>query len=127
MSANIKQLAIAGVVLLSLIAGSCLPAISMPPYTERSFTVGVDEKYTIGVELRAGQTVEGGFSVSGREDYIDFYIKDPFGGLTCGVIRAVGSYSFAAETRYSGTHTLYFDNRFSWGASRQVALHYRVR
>ena len=69
----------------------------------------------------------GDFSVSGREDDIGFYIKDPFGGLVYGVIRTVGGQSFTAEARYSGTHTLYFDNSFSWGTSRQVALRYHLR
>ena len=127
MSANIKQLGIICVLLLSLVVGSCLPGISTASYTDKNFTVGVDEKYTIVVELRAGQTIEGDFSVSGREDDIGFYIKDPFGGLAYGVIRTVGGQSFTAEARYSGTHTLYFDNSFSWGTSRQVALRYRLR
>lgn len=112
---------------LSLLAASCLPGISAPPYTEKSFTVGVGEKHTISAQVKEGQTIEGDFSVSGQQDYIDFYIKDPFGGLTYGVIRAEGSHRFTAEARESGTHTLYFDNSFSFGASRQVALRYRVR
>lgn len=89
--------------------------------------MGAGEKYTIVAELRAGQTIEGDFSVSGQRNYIDFYIKDPFGGLTYGVVRAEGSHRFAAEARYAGAHTLYFDNTFSFGASRQIALRYRLR
>lgn len=125
--AIMRQVAIIVVLLVSLLAASCLPGISAPPYTDREFTVGVSEKHTIVAELRAGQTIEGDLSISGQEDYIDFYIKDPFGGLLYGVIRAKGSHKFAAEVRYSGAHTLYFDNSFSFGTSRQIALRYRVR
>ena len=72
-----RQVAITVVLLISLLAISCLE-ISSPPYTDRDFTVGVGEKYTLVADIEAGQIIEGDFSVSGQEDYIDFYIKDPF-------------------------------------------------
>jgi len=122
-----RQVAVISLLMFLLLAASCLPEISGSPYTEKDFTVGVGEKYTIVAELKVGQTIEGDFSVSGQEDYIDFYIKDPFGGLTYGVIRAEGSHRFTAKANYSGAHTLYFDNSFSFGTSRQVALRYRLK
>lgn len=127
-----RQITIAVVLLISLVAASCsLEAgdsqISAPSYTEKDFTVGVSEKHTIQVDVGAGQIIEGDFSVSGQEDYIDFYIEDPFGSLLFDVHRAVGSLQFTAEATGSGVHTLYFDNSFSWGTSRQIALRYRVR
>ena len=121
-----RQVAITVVLLISLLAISCLE-ISSPPYTDRDFTVGVGEKYTLVADLEAGQIIEGDFSVSGQEDYIDFYIKDPSDSLLYGVIRAEGSQEFSAKATYSGTHTLYFDNSFSFGTSRQITLHYRIR
>lgn len=113
--------------LLSALVVSCSPGIGGRPYTEKEFTVGPGEKQTIVADLRAGQTIEGDFSVSGGEDYIDFYIKDPFGGLTYGVTRAEGGHRFDAEAQHSGAHTLYFDNAFSFGTSRHITLRYRVR
>ena len=127
MIVTMRQVAIVVVILVSLLSASCLPEISAPLYTERDFTVGVGEKYTVVAELRAGQTIEGDFSISGQEDYIDFYIKDPFGDLLYGVIRAEGSHKFTAKAKYSGAHTLYFDNSFSFGTSRQISLRYRTR
>lgn len=127
---TVKKMCQAGVVCvigLLLVATSCVPEIGVTTYTEKSFTVGVGEKYNIAVELRAGQTVEGDFSISGQEDYIDFYIKDAYGGLTYGVVRAVGSHRFVAKASYSGSHTLCFDNSFSFGTGRQVSVRYRVR
>lgn len=126
-----RRLAIVAVLVVSLLAAACLdvstPQTSDTSYTERDFTVGVSEKHTIAVNLEAGQIVEGDFSISGQEDYIDFYIKDPFGGLLYDVNRAGGSLQFTAEAIYSGVHTLYFDNSFSWDTNRQIALRYRVR
>lgn len=127
MIVTMRQVAIVVIILVSLLSASCLPEISAPPYTERDFTVGVGEKYTLAAEVRAGQTIEGDFSVSGQEDYIDFYIKDPSGDLLYGVIRADGSHKFTAKAKYSGVHTLYFDNSFSFGTSRQIALRYCAR
>lgn len=122
-----RQAIIIGCFLASLLATSCLQGISAPPYTEKDFTIEVSEKHTIAVDLKAGQTVEGDFSISGQEDFIDFYIKDPIGDLLYGVIRAEGSHNFVAEARRSGAHTLYFDNSFSFGSSREIALRYRAR
>jgi len=127
-----RPVAIVFVLLISLLAVSCLPETSAPqssatPYTQIDFTVGVSEKHTVVVDLEAGQTVEGDFSISGQQDYIDFYIKDPSGGLLYDVIRAEGSHKFTAKAKYSGAHTLYFDNSFSFGTSRQIALRYRMR
>jgi hypothetical protein len=121
-----RQAAIVVVLVISLLTASCLE-VGAPPYTERNFTVGVNEKYTIVADLEAGQIIEGDFSISGQEDYIDFYIKDPFGGLLYSVT-AEGSHKFTAKAKYSGAHTLYFENSFSLnGTSRQIALHYRKR
>jgi len=89
--------------------------------------VNAGAKYTIAVDLKAGQTVEGYFSISGEENDIDFYITDPSGWLAYGVERVTGGGEFAVEARDSGTHTLWFDNSFSWGKSREVTLHYRSR
>lgn len=106
---------------------SSLSDIGVSPYTEKTFVVGEGEKYSVVAVLKEGQTVEGDFSVSGEQDYLDFYIKDPTGDLIYGVVRAQGSLRFTAEARNSGAHSLYFDNSFSFGAKRQVTLHYRVR
>lgn len=113
----------------ALLVASCssLSDIGVSPYIEKSFGVGVGEKYSVVAVLNEGQTIEGDFSVSGQQDYLDFYIKDPLGGFIYDVVRAQGSLRFAAEARNSGAHTLYFDNSFSFGASRQVTLRYRVR
>ena len=121
-----RQAAIVVVLVISMLAASCLE-IGAPPYTESNFTVEVDEKHTIVAELKAGQIIEGDFSISGQEDYIEFYIKDPFGVQLYGVT-AEGSHKFTAKAKHSGAHTLYFENSFSLnGTSRQIALRYRVR
>ncbi len=127
-----RPVAIIVALLISLLAASCLPETSAPqssatPYTQIDFTVGVSEKHTVVIDLEAGQTIEGDFSISGQQDYIDFYIKDPSDDLLYDDVRAVGSHEFTAKAKYSGAHTLYFDNSFSFGTSRQIALRYRVR
>lgn len=115
-------------VLLALLTISCLPAGGgLSGYIEKSFSVGPGEKYTVAAELKEGHTLEGSFSISGQENYIDFYVKDPLGGLAYGVVRDQGSHSFTLKAMRPGTHTLYFDNSFSWGTSRQIALRYSLR
>jgi len=110
---------------LSLVSCQVLPGA--PSYTETSFAVPPGEKYTLAVELRAGRTVEGSFSVSGAENYVDFYIKGPKGDLAYGVVRAVGGQSFAVKAEVPGAYTLYFDNSISFGSSRQISVRYRTR
>lgn len=112
---------------LALLLTSCQVLSGAPPYTETSFTVTPGEKHTVAVELRAGSTLDGSFSISGGENYIDFYIKGPEGGLAYGVVRAVGGQSFETTAQLSGTHTMYFDNSFSFGSPRQISLRYRSR
>ena len=48
-------------------------------------------------------------------------------GAVALVVRAQGSHSFDAQANTSGLHTLYFDNSFSFGSSRDVTLRYGVR
>lgn len=95
--------------------------------TETSFTVEPGQKHTIGLQLREGHTVEGNFSISGTENYIDFYIKGPNGELAYGVVRAVGAQSFEIRAETEGTYVLYFDNSISWGGVRKISLRYRAR
>lgn len=104
---------------------SLTPVESTPQ--EASFTVASSAKHTISIEARSGQSIEGYFSVTGNENYIDFYIKDPDGGLTYGVVRAQGSHSFQAQAETTGVYTLYFDNSISFGSSRDISLRYQVR
>lgn len=94
---------------------------------EVNFTLAPSAKHTIAVEVREGHRVQGSFSVSGKENFIDFYIKDPAGGLAYGVTRAQGGLSFEAQAETSGLYTLYFDNSFSFGNSRDITLRYQVR
>ena len=119
-----RQAAVILVLLLLLIVSCVL--ISAPPYIEKSFTVNAGAQYTIAVDLKAGQTVEGYFSISGEENDIDFYITDSSGGLVYSE-DVEGSHEFAVEAKDSGIHTLWFDNSFSWEKSREVTLHYRSR
>ncbi len=119
---------IALVLVLLVVLSSCdvLPG-GGAPVQEVSFTVAPGAKHTIAVDLREGHTVSGNFSVSGKENFIDFYIKDPNGGLAFGSERAQGSLAFLAEAETSGIHTLYFDNSFSFGSPRDITLRYTVR
>ena len=94
---------------------------------EVNFTLAPSAKHTIAVEVREGHWVQGSFSVSGKENFIDFYIKDPAGGLAYGVVRAQGGLSFEAQAETTGLYTLYFDNSFSFGSSRDITLRYQVR
>ncbi len=94
---------------------------------EVNFTLAPSAKHTIAVEIKEGHRVSGSFSVSGKETYIDFYIKDPAGGLAYGVTRAQGGLSFEAQAGTTGLYTLYFDNSFSFGSSRDISLRYQVR
>lgn len=94
---------------------------------EVNFTLAPSAKHTIAVEVREGHWVQGSFSVSGKENFIDFYIKDPAGGLAYGVTRAQGGLSFEAQAETTGLYTLYFDNSFSFGSSRDISLRYQVR
>src|SRR3972149_8926090 len=115
------------VLLLALVLASCQVIPGATPYTETSFSVAPGEKHPLAVELGAGGTVEGDFSVSGAENYIDFYITGPGGELAYGVVGAVGGPTLRMKAKGAGTYTLYFDHSFSFGASRQIALRYRKR
>ena len=116
------------VLLLSLLLlASCALVPGDSSFQEVSFTVAASAKHTIAVEVRAGHSLEGSFSVSGPENYIDFYIKDPAGGLAYGVVRAQGGHGFEALAETGGIYTLYFDNSISFGSSRNISLRYRVR
>lgn len=113
--------------ILLIILTSCALMPVETQTQEASFTVASSAKHTIPIEVRSGQSIEGYFSVTGRENYIDFYIKDPAGGLAYGVVRAQGSHSFQAQAKITGLHTLYFDNSISFGSSREISVHYQVR
>ncbi|MBI2830548.1 MAG: emp24/gp25L/p24 family protein [Chloroflexi bacterium] len=95
-------------------------------FIETGFTVEPGQKHTIAVSLQERQAVEGTLSVSGAENTIDFYILGPDRELVYGVVRVVGGHSFKVPAQKTGTYTLYFDNSFSFGRSRQVALRYRA-
>jgi len=71
--------------------------------------------------------LEGDFSVSGAENYIDFYIKGPNDELVYGVERVAGGHSFKVRPELAGTYTLFFDNSFSFGQPREISLRYRIR
>ncbi len=68
--------------------------LSTPPYTETSFEVLPGQKHAVAVQPGAGNTLEGNFSISGTENYIDFYIEGLNGELIYGVERSEGSLSF---------------------------------
>lgn len=117
------------VLCLGLVLGlvGCQLLAGAPSYTETSFEVPPGQKYTLATELKAGDILEGSFSVSGAENYIDFYVKGPRGELTYGVVRSMGSQSFEVKAESRGTYTLYFDNSFSFGSPRRISLRYIVR
>lgn len=124
---TVTRLAFLLILVLALLPVGC-EAISPPSsYTEASFAVEPGQKHTVAVQLREGHTVEGSFSISGADNFIDFYIKGPNGELAYGVVRAVGAQSFETTAETEGAYTLYFDNSISWGRSRQISLRYRVR
>ncbi len=104
-----------------------VPGGSAPAATETQFTVAAGQKYTVAVQLREGRSVEGSFSISGQENYIDFYVKAPNGMLAYGVVRAVNAQSFEAEADQDGAYALTFDNSISFGSPRQISLRYQVR
>lgn len=115
------------VLMLAIVLSAC--ALVSPESTaqEVSFTVAPSTKHTIAADVREGHSIVGSFTVSGQENFIDFYIKDPNGGLAYGVVRAQGSHSFEAQAETTGVHTLYFDNSISFGSSRNITLRYDVR
>ncbi|MBI4289333.1 MAG: emp24/gp25L/p24 family protein [Chloroflexi bacterium] len=118
---------VALLLVLLVVLSSCEVLPGGAPVLETTFTVAAGAKHTIAVDLREGRTISGTFSVSGKENFIDFYIKDPNGGLAFGSERAQGGLSFEARAETSGIHTLYFDNSFSFGSPREVTLRYQVR
>lgn len=112
---------------LLLVLASCDLLLGDTSFQEVNFTVAPSAKQTIAAEVKAGHSVEGSFSVTGKETYIDFYIKDPSGGLPYGVVRAQGGHSFEMQAETTGVYTLYFDNAISFGSARDISLRYRVR
>lgn len=119
--------ATAAVLVLAILLSACGLVPLEPTGQEVSFTVAPSAKHTIAVDVREGRRIVGSFTVSGQENYMDFYIKDPNGGLAYGVVRAQGSHSFEAQAETTGAHTLYFDNSISFGSGRNITLRYDVR
>ncbi|MBI2935152.1 MAG: emp24/gp25L/p24 family protein [Chloroflexi bacterium] len=112
---------------LMLIACDVLPGISPPTPLETQFTVEPGKKHSIAVMVREGRSLEGTFSISGGENFIDFSIRGPNGELSYGVVRAVGGRTFEMTADKEGTYTMWFDNSFSFGSARQISLRYIVR
>lgn len=109
------------------VACDALPGGPVATPTQTQFAVEAGQKYTVAVTLREGHSVSGTVSVSGAQNYIDFYIKGPNGELAYGVVRVQGGQSFEMEADKDGTYAMTFDNAFSFGSSRQVTLSYQVR
>ncbi|MBI4330635.1 MAG: emp24/gp25L/p24 family protein [Chloroflexi bacterium] len=124
-----KRILFLALVLLTLVPVACDfgPELAAPAPGELQFTVAAGQKYTVAVPLREGGTVQGTLSVSGPENFIDFYVRGPNGELSFGVVRVAGGQSFEMKAEADGTYTLVFDNSFSFGSSRQVSLNYRTR
>lgn len=124
----IKKWLICLCLVLVPLASGCgiVPGGEGKSFIESSFTVEAGQKHTIAVLLQEGHVVEGTLSVSGAENTIDFYIMGPDRALVYGVVRVVGGHSFEVKARKTGTYTLYFDNSFSFGRSRQVSVRYRA-
>lgn len=126
-----KKLFLVVVALLFLVGAACdiPPGVSGPAATptQSQFTVEAGQKHTLAVALREGHSVSGTFSVSGSQNYIDFYIKGPNGELAYGVVRVQGGQSFEMEADKDGTYAMTFDNAFSFGSPRQISLSYSVR
>ncbi len=112
---------------LGLVACDALPGGPAATPVQAQFTVAAGQKHTLAVPLREGHSVSGTVSVSGAQNYIDFYIKGPNGELAYGVVRVQGGQNFEMEADKDGTYSMTFDNAFSFGSPRQISLSYQVR
>ncbi len=92
-----------------------------------TFDIASRAQHSVAVQLQKGDTLEGTLSISGRENYLDFYVSAPDGGQVYGVVRVVAGQGFLVKANSSGTYVMHFDNSFSFGSPRQVALSYSVR
>lgn len=96
------------------------------PYLIAQFTAGIGKPYTIPVMLGIGDILEGSMSVTGGNNDIRFYIKDPSGSIVVDGNRVQQSYSFSLTSVSSGQYIMYFDNSFSFITSKKVHLNYRT-
>ena len=77
--------------------------------------------------LSEGVRFQGSFSISGGSgNDIDFYVTDPKGSRIVNLGRVSQGAEFEFTTQDFGTHTLYFDNSFSWFNSKVATLSYEV-
>jgi ribosomal protein L40E len=92
-----------------------------------SFTVGPLQRYSLIMNLDAGDRVWGSVSVSGGSgNDIDFRVTDPVGAVirNYGRVRYGASFDFTASRE--GAYTLIFDNTFSIFSSKQISVTYNV-
>ena len=104
-----------------------LSSFSVLVYASQTFTVAPLSSQPINVELVAGDSVNGTFSVTGGTGTgIDFMVKDPNGKqLLSYNFTSSKNFSFSAST--NGSYTLIFGNSFcSCEGGKTVTLNYSI-
>ena len=97
------------------------------PYRVEHFTLKPFTIHTGTINMNEGAVFEGYLTVRGGNDDIRFYVKEKHSNKVLDIKRVQGRYDFYYQAISEGFYTLYLDNRFSWIASKEVYIHYRVR
>lgn len=103
------------------------PTPVAPLYQELTFVVPPTAYYTLTVhDLRAGDVIEGSFTVTGGANDIDFGILDPSGGVLTSASRVLGAYAFHVVVAEDGSHMVRFGNTSQFAAPKTVTLMIRA-
>jgi len=126
----ILLLAFIGVILLAMGASfiqSSQKEITVPmnPHV-LDIKPGEEWSYTI-YNVQKGHVVGIVFSVSGGNNDINFYIKDPSGGYIYGPLRVYNSLSYEFKAMESGNYEFVFDNTFSSITTKRVSINAYIK
>ena len=92
----------------------------------QTLIVGAGDSESLSFYLKEGDRIEFEINVDGGTgDDINFYLKNPIGGIsTSGGIVESASSSFVATT--TGNHIFEFDNSFSYVSSKKISFIYDI-
>jgi hypothetical protein len=94
--------------------------------TVEHIRVRIGEQMTLTINLQARQTVTGSFNISGsgRDDMVDFWVRDPLGVITLnsGTVSNGENFTFTANS--DGEYVLNFQNNVEY--NKNVDLEYSV-
>lgn len=91
-----------------------------------SFDVEPSSATTLTFKMSRGETLEGYLTVSGGNDDIRFYINNPAGVKMLDIKRVQERYDFVYTADSDGSHSLSFNNGFSFRTGKHICLHYRI-